>query len=75
MEYTTEQYVRCLQEARKVMDKIDELQLATMRLYDIGFGWKNFGACLDELFEFRKAYGGVLSDCCIEAYNKEEATK
>lgn len=75
MEYTIEQYKRCLQAAVEVMNSIDELQLATMNLQN-GYGWKDFGKCLDKVFDMRKDYGKTNSDCCIEAYEKEqEATK
>lgn len=71
MEYTTEQYQRCLQALRPILNGIDELQEATIQLQN-GYGWSEFGKYLDKLFDERKAYQKVLSDCCIEAYEKEQ---
>lgn len=74
LEYTMEEYKTCLQEARKIINKIDELQLATMNLNN-GFGWKDFGTSVEELFELRKQYGKVLSDCALAAYDRCEGDK
>lgn len=70
MEYTVEQYKRCLQVAREVVTSINELQNAMTEIQN-GYGWSGFGQCLDKVFDARDAYEKVLSSCCIEAYEKE----
>ena len=70
MEYTVEQYKRCLRVAREVVTIINELQNAMTEIQN-GYGWSEFGQCLDKVFDARDAYEKVLSSCCMEAYEKE----
>lgn len=67
MEYTVEQYKRCLQVARAVVDSINELQ-ESMADIQTGYGWSRFGECLDKVVDAKDAYEKALSVCCIEAY-------
>ena len=67
MNYTVEQYQRCLQAARAIVENINELQ-CTMAEIQNGYGWSEFGECLDKVIDAKDAYEKVLSLCCIEAY-------
>lgn len=70
MEYTVEQYKRCLQVARNVIECINEVQEAMTEIQN-GYGWREFGESLDKVFDAKDAYEKVLSNCCIEAYEEE----
>ena len=70
MKYTVEQYQRCLQVARNVIECINEVQCAMADIQN-GYGWREFGESLDKVFDAKYAYEKVLSSCCVEAYEKE----
>ena len=70
MEYTVEQYQRCLKVARNVIECINEVQDAMTEIQN-GYGWREFGESLDKVFDAKDAYEKVLSHCGVEAYEKE----
>ena len=69
--YTVDDYKKVCQAAGELSVAIETLKEAQFNLTN-GYGWLDFGKCLDAVFEANKHYNKVNNECAIEAYEREK---